>query len=137
MLSALGRLDAPVRDVIDAGDLYYFPNFKDARIYQQSLDCKKFRLLDYSRHPDTIGQLIDALRQQDRADCRLVADALTAQKHNFEVFYELQRQREVTKYRKLQTWHRMQKQQDRTLRKLDVYSRDETNLNLGRTRRST
>ena len=57
VLQPLGVLEAPVDSVIDAGELYYFPVFKDTRLYLHS--NKKFKLLDYSKHPDLIFQLID------------------------------------------------------------------------------
>jgi hypothetical protein len=38
-----------------------------------------------------INQLIEALKQQDRQDCKTIAETLISQKHNFEVFFELQR----------------------------------------------
>jgi hypothetical protein len=79
----LGVLEEPLDGVIDAGELYCFPFFKDTRLYLQSNN--KFKLLDLSKHPELIFEFIDLLEQhgKKREDCKQLAYKLNGHRDNF------------------------------------------------------
>jgi hypothetical protein len=80
----IATLQEPTQ-LLDAGDLFYFPSFKDARLYAKS--GTKFKLVDTSL--GGLPDLIESLRTQGRPDCHEAANRLNAHRHNFEVFAEL------------------------------------------------
>ena len=70
--------------LLEAGSLFYFPSFKDARLYLKT--GSKFKLIDTSI--GGLPDLIEFLRTQGRPDCYEAANYLNAHRHNFEVFAE-------------------------------------------------